>query len=165
MTNLPLCGVKNAIMTCFGGLFGFVRVVPCYVGEGELSAKQVATLFFNAVVRLFGLPDEVSHDRDPRFTADFWRHLWDTMGSRAVYRASALQTVTKSVYLPNVLFLYVHISTQWRYTVSLVGSIHSYGLNCTTLCEYPSAPSRIHTYRCSGQVSSQETSHMNPASA
>ena len=41
------------------------------MGEGELSAEQVATLFFNAVVRLFGLPDEVLHDRDPRFTADF----------------------------------------------------------------------------------------------
>ena len=40
-------------------------------------------LFFNAVVRLFGLPDEVLHDRDPCFTADFWRHLWDAMGSRA----------------------------------------------------------------------------------
>ena len=29
------------------------------MGKGELSAEQVATLFFNAVVRLFGLPDEV----------------------------------------------------------------------------------------------------------
>ena len=66
----------------------FVRVVPCCMGEGELSAKQVATLFFNAVVRLFGLPDEVLHDRDPRFTADFWRHLWDSLGSRAVFSSA-----------------------------------------------------------------------------
>ena len=72
-------------MTCIERLFGFVRVVPCYMGNGELSAKQVATLFFNAVVRLFGLADEVLHDHDPRFTADFWRHLCDTMGSRAVF--------------------------------------------------------------------------------
>ena len=75
-------------MTCIEGLFGFVRVVPCYMGGGELSAEQVATLFFNAVVRLFGLPDEVLHDHDPRFTADFWRHWWDTMGSRAVYSSA-----------------------------------------------------------------------------
>ena len=71
MTNLPLCGGKIAIMTCIEGLFGFVRVVPCYRGEGELSADQIATLFFNAVVRLFQLPDEVLHDHDPHFTADF----------------------------------------------------------------------------------------------
>ena len=75
MTNLPLCGGKNATMTCIEGLFGFVRVVLCYMGEGELSAEQVASLFFNAVVRLFGLPDEFLNDHDPRFTADFWRHL------------------------------------------------------------------------------------------
>ena len=84
MTNLPLCGAKNAIMTCIEGLFGFVRIIPCYMGEGELCAEQVSMLFFNAVVRLFGLPDEVLHDRDPCFAADFWRHLWNNMGSRAV---------------------------------------------------------------------------------
>ena len=67
------------------------------MGKGELSAEQVANLFFNTVVRLFGLPDEVLHDRDPRFTADFWRHLWDTMGSRAVFSSAYhLQTDGKA---------------------------------------------------------------------
>ena len=75
-------------MTCIEGLFGFVRVVPCYIGKRELSAEQLATLFFNALERLFGLPDEVLHDRDPRLTADFWRRLWDTMGSRAVFSSA-----------------------------------------------------------------------------
>ena len=75
-------------MTCIEGLFGFVRVVPCSMGEGELTAEQVALILFNAVVRLFGLPDEVPHDRVPRFTADFWRYLWDTMGSRAVFSSA-----------------------------------------------------------------------------
>ena len=58
------------------------------MGEGELSAEQVAILFLNAIVTLFGLPDEVLHDRDPHFTADFWKHLWDTMGSRAVFSSA-----------------------------------------------------------------------------
>ena len=62
-------------MTCIEGLFGFVRVVPCYMGEGELFAEQVAILFFNAVTRLFRLPDEVLHDHDPYYTVDFWRYL------------------------------------------------------------------------------------------
>ena len=52
------------------------------MGKGELSAEHVAQLFFDSVVRVFGLPDEVLHDRDPRFTADFWRLLWDSLGSR-----------------------------------------------------------------------------------
>ena len=55
------------------------------MGEGELSAEHMAQLFFDSVVRVFGLPNEVLHDRDPRFTADFWRYLWDSLGSRAVF--------------------------------------------------------------------------------
>ena len=50
-------------MTCIEGLFGFVRIALCYMGKGELSAEQVAMLFFNAIVRLFGL-SEVLHDRN-----------------------------------------------------------------------------------------------------
>ena len=45
-------------MTCIKGLFGFVRIVSCYMGKGELLSEQVAMLFFCAVVRLSGLPDE-----------------------------------------------------------------------------------------------------------
>ena len=56
-------------MTCIEGLLGYVRLIPCFMGEGELSAEHVAQLFFDSVVRVFGLPDEVLHDRDPRFTS------------------------------------------------------------------------------------------------
>ena len=85
MTNLPFCNGNNAVVTCIEGLLGYVRLIPCFMGEGKLSAEHVAQLFFDSVVRVFGLPDEVLHDRDPRFTADFWRHLWDSLGLRAVF--------------------------------------------------------------------------------
>ena len=38
-------------------------------GKEELSAKQVASLFFDSVVRLFRVPSSVLHDRDVCFTA------------------------------------------------------------------------------------------------
>ena len=41
------------------------------MGEGELSAEHVARLFFDSIVCLFGMPDEVLHDRDSKFTVDF----------------------------------------------------------------------------------------------
>ena len=44
-----------------------------------MSAEATAKLFFDGIVRHYGLPDEVLHDRDPRFTAAFWKVL----GSRA----------------------------------------------------------------------------------
>ena len=40
------------------------------------------------MVRTFGLPDEVLYDRDARFTADFWRKLWDKLRSRAVFSST-----------------------------------------------------------------------------
>ena len=88
MTNLPLCNGNNAVMTCIEGLLGYEHLSPCFMGEGELSAEHVAQLFFDSVVRAFGMPDEVLHDRDNRFTADFWRHLWDSLGSRAVFSSA-----------------------------------------------------------------------------
>ena len=48
-----------------------IRLPPCILGAGEISAKATAKLFFDGIVRHCGLPDEVLRDRDPRFTADF----------------------------------------------------------------------------------------------
>ena len=66
--------------TCIDHLSGLVRLTPCTHGAGEMSAAAMAKLFFNAVVRQFGLPDDIVHDRDARFTADLWRELWTAMG-------------------------------------------------------------------------------------
>ena len=50
----------------------YCRLMPYSVEEGALSASSVAKLFFDNVVRLFGIPGEVISDRDLRFTAYFW---------------------------------------------------------------------------------------------
>ena len=73
MTSLPLFNGNNAVMTCIVGLLGYICLIPCFMGEGELSSEHVEQLFFDSVVCMFGLPDEVLHDRDPRFAANFWR--------------------------------------------------------------------------------------------
>ena len=72
ITGLPSCANGfNAIFTCIDYLTKYTVFTACTLGAGELSAKQVAQLFFWGVVRQFGLPDDVVHDRDPRFTAEF----------------------------------------------------------------------------------------------
>ena len=48
--------------------------------EESLSASLVAKLFFDNVVRFFGVPTEVISERDPRFTAFFWWELWACLG-------------------------------------------------------------------------------------
>ena len=57
------------MFTCVDKFTKFCRLIPCWVGEGQLDAPQVANLFFEHVVRLFGVPAVVLHDRDPRFTS------------------------------------------------------------------------------------------------
>ena len=46
-----------------------------------ISAPQLAQLFLSTVVRHHGMPERIISDRDPRFTAHFWRAFWTSMGS------------------------------------------------------------------------------------
>ena len=46
-----------------------------------ISAPQLARLFVQTVVRQHGMPERVISDRDPRFTAHFWRAFWSILGS------------------------------------------------------------------------------------
>ena len=67
------------------------------MGEGELLAEHVTKLFFDHAVCLFCLPDKVLHDRDLMVSADFWRHLWDSLGLRAIFSSDYhLQTDGKA---------------------------------------------------------------------
>ena len=90
ITGLPPCGPLgyNAIYTVVNRTTQAIRLSPCVLGAGEMSAEATAKLFFDGIVRHYGLPDEVLHDRDPRFTADFWTSLWKVLGSRAVFSSA-----------------------------------------------------------------------------
>ena len=84
VTDLPLSAGYNAIYTCVDKLTKYVRLIPCFVGEGRLDAPAVADLFFDNVVCMFGMPAAVLHDRDPRFTSESWKTLWARFGSRVI---------------------------------------------------------------------------------
>ena len=70
--DLPLCKGYNAIFICVDRLTMYCRIIPCFVGEGALSASSVAKLFFDNIVSFFAVSPEVISDRDPRFTASLW---------------------------------------------------------------------------------------------
>lgn len=55
-----------------------VHYVACLTA---VSAVQLAQLFLANVVRLHGLPEGIISDRDPRFTANFWRAFWAQLGT------------------------------------------------------------------------------------
>ena len=74
ITGLPPCGPLGfiAIYTVVNRTIQAVRLTVCVLGAGEMSVEATAKLFFDGIARHYGLPDEVLHDRDPRFTAEFW---------------------------------------------------------------------------------------------
>ena len=53
-----------------------MRLIPCTMEDSKLSAAQVVKLLFDNIVGFFGVPKELGHDRDPRFTAHLWGELW-----------------------------------------------------------------------------------------
>jgi hypothetical protein len=47
-----------------------------------VSAVELAKLFYREVVRHHGVPRSIVSDRDPRFTSNFWRSLWQLTGTK-----------------------------------------------------------------------------------
>ena len=73
ITGLPFCvNGYNAIFTWIDCLTKYTALIAYTLGAGDLSTKQVTQLFFQGVVRQFGMPDSQVHDRDPHYTAEFW---------------------------------------------------------------------------------------------
>ena len=88
ITGLPDINGYNALLVCVDKFSKLCRLIPCRAGENELSAPAVAKLFFEHVVRLYGVPHVVPHDRDPRFTAAFWKELWKILGCKTVFSSA-----------------------------------------------------------------------------
>ena len=47
-----------------------------------LTAKQAVQLVWQEVIRLHGVPEMIIHDRDPRFTAGFWKEFWTELQTK-----------------------------------------------------------------------------------
>ena len=68
---LPLCYGYNDIFTYVDRLTKYCKLIPCFVGERAINASLVAKIFFDNVVKFFGVPVEVISDGDPRFAIFF----------------------------------------------------------------------------------------------
>ena len=85
MTDFPEVNKYNALMVVVNKMGKLSWLVPCRVGENQLTAPEVAKLFFENWVRFFGVPKYVIHDQHVRFTASFWKALWSIMGTRMLF--------------------------------------------------------------------------------
>ena len=58
----------------------FTKMMHCQPTHTNVKAPELAKIFFDTVVRLHGLPDDIVSDRDPKFTGHFWRALFKHVG-------------------------------------------------------------------------------------
>ena len=100
--------------------------------------KDTTELFFDAVVRHHGLPKVIISDRDPKFTAKFWKSLMTMMGVKlsmtTAHRAQADgQKEHQNLALEDALRCLVSYSGEnW---VKLLGTIeyaHATSVNAST---------------------------------
>ena len=53
ISGLPISQGNNTIYTCIGKFTKFVRLIPCFKGEGALSALECANLLFSKIIRFW----------------------------------------------------------------------------------------------------------------
>ena len=88
MVELPEVNGFNSLMFIVDKLGKLSHLVSCRVGEGQLTAPEVANLFFKNWVRFFGIPKVVLYDHEAHFTAAFCKALWSIMGMQAVFSST-----------------------------------------------------------------------------
>jgi hypothetical protein len=74
---LPKVHGKSVILTVVDRFSKFAHFIP---PSHPYTASSVARAFFNAVVRLHGIPESIVSDRDPVFTSNIWKDLFNKSG-------------------------------------------------------------------------------------
>ena len=65
-----------------------IEIAPCVAGDEGHSAPPTAKLFFDCIICNYGVPWVVHHDREPRFTSNFWTALFELLGSHVVFSST-----------------------------------------------------------------------------
>ena len=80
ITQLPLTKKgHDAIFVVVDKLSKTIKAIPTTT---NVTAPEVADLFFHHIFRHFGLPSIIISDRDSRFTGKFWQTLWAKLGTK-----------------------------------------------------------------------------------
>ncbi|GJP60385.1 hypothetical protein CLOP_g17596 [Closterium sp. NIES-67] len=86
MTGLPAGPSGNdAILVVVDRLTKMAHFIAC---QQTITAEQTTQLFIANIIRLHRLPTAIISDRDPKFTSDFWRHLWDQFGTKLQFSSA-----------------------------------------------------------------------------
>uniref|UniRef100_A0AAV1T1M5 Uncharacterized protein n=1 Tax=Peronospora matthiolae TaxID=2874970 RepID=A0AAV1T1M5_9STRA len=103
----------------------FSKMVHLVAVPESITASGCACVFIDTIFRLHGLPRELVSDRDPRLTADFWRSVFKSLGTRlkmstSDHPESDGQTERANRVLEEILRGYVHSFKSWSEFLPMV---------------------------------------------
>jgi hypothetical protein len=104
----------------------------------EITAPELARVFFDNVFRHHGLPKVIISDRDPRFTGNFWQSLFKLVGTRLAMSTSHHpetdgQTERANRTLEDMLRAFVNIHhTDWDEYLSAVEFAYNDSVQAST---------------------------------
>ncbi|GJY25955.1 RNA-directed DNA polymerase [Tanacetum coccineum] len=76
---------KDFVMVVVDRFSKMAYFVPC---SKMFDASQVARLYFVEIVKLHGVPKNLTFDQDVKFVSHFWRTLWTRLGSKLQFSSS-----------------------------------------------------------------------------
>jgi hypothetical protein len=103
----------------------FSKMVHLTAVPSSITAERSAEVFVDTVFRLHGMPSELISDRDIRFTATFWQHVFSILGTRlrmstADHPQTDGQTERANRILEEILRCYVHSNpSSWSKHLSM----------------------------------------------
>lgn len=66
----------------------FSKMAHFFASKKTLDATYMATLFFQEVVRLHGVPKIITSNRDTKYLGHFWRTLWKLLATKLQYSSA-----------------------------------------------------------------------------
>jgi hypothetical protein len=136
ITQLPRSSDGNDAIVVF--VDKLTKMVHYAATTTTVTAPQLASLFLDRVFRLHGLPDSILSDRDPRFTAHFWKSFWKQLGttltmSTAYHPQTDGQTERANRTLEEMLRAYVnHHQSDWDKHLSVLEFAANNALQAST---------------------------------
>ena len=80
IVQLPRTKTGNDAIVVF--VHRLSKMVHYQTVKTNITAPELAKVFFNTVFKLHGMPRTIVSDRDPKFTSLFWKALFKCMGTK-----------------------------------------------------------------------------------